>query len=597
MLRSARRTLVSIVALLLGSGLGVAACLDTDPQETPQDAGGDVPFIDARPRDPIPPADADTDTVQSDDASVDAAVDAPVVVIDTSPPERVADLAATPSTHAVVVLSWTAPADLPGGPVSAYELRFSQAPITTLEDFLAATPITSPAPLDPGSAQTFTVASLSPATEYHFAIRARDAAGNVGVVSNDATVSTKPRATFLVSEIAPANTAAEGGDFVELVAVSAGSAAGLEVRYASATSSSALLYTFAATDVAAGDRVVVRPATNNVLASSSVISVVDGAAYQDAVAYSDRGVNASATIMSAFAALHAAGAWAFSAEPVDSADDCAVLREVVNADASSSSPACGGYPGFLAPGFSLQRSGVSDTNTRQDFSVAAQTPDAANAPYCAPEGAALALTEVNPSADLLELTVTQGGSLRGFTIRRDPRASSPFGTLLGNMPALCVTAGDVIVLHVNAPDGSVSEVTAKDELDAANHPGTFDTAWDVFHTTSASALPYATSLVIAVRAPTGDYVEGAAFSSRTVIPSDGGTYHQALAYLQSVGLWSPADCGGVPCTNASSPTARDVAASWNGVGSVATDASCARSSPTSTREAASWTVGASSFGQ
>ena len=127
-------------------------------------------------------------------------------------------------------------------------------------------------------------------------------------------------------------------------------------------------------------------------------------------------------------------------------------------------------------------------------------------------------------------------------------------------------------------------------------PESDDDAWDVASTSQSSLLPTVTSLVIAVRDPGQAYVEAAAFSNMTT--AAGTTYEQSLTLIQSLGLWLPATCGGVsPCTSATTPTARDIAASWNGVGAGAGDDSCRRTSAASAREAGSWTVGPQSFGQ
>ncbi|MBX3264183.1 MAG: fibronectin type III domain-containing protein [Labilithrix sp.] len=616
---SVARSLVTWFGIAVGLGGLATACAEDDAAGGP-DADTDAPFIDAGRGD----GGRGEDDGGADDAANEAAPP------DTTPPDRVADLAATAVSHASVKLTWTAPAD-DSGSIAGYELRYATTPITTLDAFLAATSATPPSALASGAAQTVTVPGLTPETEYHFAIRARDAAGNFGELSSDVAATTKARAALLISEIAPVNVAADGGDFVELVATAAGSVADLEIRHSTAAVS-ALLYKLGPLDVAVGDRIVVHvvgqgPAgfaqedatgdkassteafaspeafdvysavSTGLVSTNSLISVMDGAAYQDAVPYSERSINASTAAMTAFANAHAAGAWSFSSAPVDSADDCATLLEVVNARSPAGSlPPCGGYPSFLASGSSLQRNGVVDTNTRADFFVAAQTRGAANAPFCATEGAKLAITEVNPNANLVELTVTEGGSLRGFTVRRDPRDGNN-GTLLSTLTPICGATDDVIVLHLGAPSGTMSETTSKDELPSAVHPGFYDGAWDVASTSGSSSLSLNTSLVIAVRDPRGDYVEAAAFSNMSSVPTDGGAYHGALALAQGLGLWLPATCGGVACTNATTPTARDLAASWNGVGATALDNSCRRASATSATEAASWSVGPSSFGQ
>ena len=151
-----------------------------------------------------------------------------------------------------MTLTWTAPSD-DSGKATAYDLRVSPTPMTTEAELLAGTPATgAPIAGAAGSPQTATVTKLQPGTAYHFALRARDAAGNWSAVSNDAVVTTKPRATFLITEVAVSNAAADGYDFIELTATKAGSAEGIEVRQLST-----VLHTIAALDVALGDRIVV----------------------------------------------------------------------------------------------------------------------------------------------------------------------------------------------------------------------------------------------------------------------------------------------------------------------------------------------------
>jgi chitodextrinase len=111
---------------------------------------------------------------------------------DETPPLPVTDLSAASIAHRQIGLAWTAPADDDGDPVASYEGRMSEGPLdeTTWE---AATPIPNPpAPGPPGGAQALTVIDLAPATSYAFALRARDAEGNLaplGPVLRVATTS------------------------------------------------------------------------------------------------------------------------------------------------------------------------------------------------------------------------------------------------------------------------------------------------------------------------------------------------------------------------------------------------------------------------
>lgn len=610
-----RRVRRLAVALVLGLPLAVACGEDRGEVEAPE-----------------PPLDASSAT-RPDAGAPPEAGPAP----DTSPPGAPGQVVATAISHTAVEVGFVAPGgDGASGRAAGYEARWSATPITDEASFGAAKLVTSPpSPAEAGQLQRFVVEGLTPESEVHVALRARDAAGNVGPLSADASATTKARAAFLVTEIAPVNTAAEGFDFVELVAVKAGFAKDIEVRHAS-SSPGALLHKLAGLDVAVGDRIVVHvaglpgpdgfvqedaardragskeafasadafdvySAVDGLVATTSVVQVVDGQTVQDAVPWSSRATDASSTAMTALATVHAAGAWTFTAPPVDAADDCATLLEVVNANASATTPpACGGYPGFLAPGSSIQRNGVVDTNTRADFAVALQTRGGPNAKHCDPEGAQLLVTEVSPApVNLLELTVLRGGALRGFSVRRNPTSAAPNGSevLAGGasspMPPICGAAGDVLVVHLGAADGTPSESSAKDEAPAATNAGWYDGAWDVATTSASSSLSFGTSSVIAVRNPAGTYVEAAVFTSGTTAAS--AAFNASLQYVQALGLWMPADCNGQPCDNATTPTGRDLAASWNGVGATAAEASCRRA-PGGGRAAAAWSVGPSSFG-
>ncbi|MBX3209127.1 MAG: fibronectin type III domain-containing protein [Labilithrix sp.] len=611
---TATRVFVTGFGVVLCLGALVTACGD-DGAADPSDAGADAPFIDAGRGD-------GGEDEESEDADGGTADTGPVIP-DTTPPERVTDLAATPASHASVKLTWTAPED-DSGSLASYELRYATTAITTLAEFLAATSATAPSALAPGASQTATVSGLTPETEYHFAIRARDPAGNFSDVSNDVAATTKARAAFLISEIAPLNTAEEGGDFVELVATKAGSAADIEIRHSTAAVS-ALLHKLAPLDVVAGDRVVVHvvgqgltgiaqeDVTNDKTSSTetfasagafdvysavssglvntnSLISVMDGATYMDAAPYSARAANASAAAMTALANAHAAGAWTFTTAPVDGADDCPTLLEVLNASGNSSPTGCGGFPGYLEKGRSLQRNGVVDTNSRADFSSAPQTRGAENAPFCPPESARVAFTEINPRANLVELTVVEGGRLRDFNVRTNPNGAGPStGSAVFSFPDFCPATGDVVVVHLGS-NATPNETTSKNQHLNADYPTYYDSAWDF---ATNNTISYATTVVVAVRTPTNVWVDAAAFTQGSGTPS--GTLLTSLQFMQSIGRWLPADCGGAPCANDTTPTAREVAANWLGLPTTS-DMSMSRS-PAAAAQASSWTLGASTFGQ
>jgi len=116
-----------------------------------------------------------------------------ITKIDTTPPAEVADLAATAATSTTLLVTWTAPGDDGSeGTASTYDLRYSVAPITAA-NFAAATTVPSvPAPRSAGSAESFTIAGLSPRTTYYVALRTADEVPNVSGLSNVVARATSP---------------------------------------------------------------------------------------------------------------------------------------------------------------------------------------------------------------------------------------------------------------------------------------------------------------------------------------------------------------------------------------------------------------------
>jgi len=107
-------------------------------------------------------------------------------------PSPVTDLVAEPAGATAVDLAWTMTGDdRMLGQAAALEIRRAAAPITDATTWEAATPVAGlPAPEAPGTAMTFTVAGLVRDTEYHFALRVLDDAGQVSDLSNPAAATT-----------------------------------------------------------------------------------------------------------------------------------------------------------------------------------------------------------------------------------------------------------------------------------------------------------------------------------------------------------------------------------------------------------------------
>lgn len=110
---------------------------------------------------------------------------------DTIPPSQIADLEVTWATGRTAHLRWTAPGDNDDqGQADEYDLRYSDAPITdeTWTHATKATGLSLPAPA--GAAESVTIGGLQLDSEYHFALRTADAAGNWSALSNPTSAQT-----------------------------------------------------------------------------------------------------------------------------------------------------------------------------------------------------------------------------------------------------------------------------------------------------------------------------------------------------------------------------------------------------------------------
>ena len=112
--------------------------------------------------------------------------------LDSLRPSRVTTLVANGATTTSALVSWTAPGnDSTTGTATSYQFRRSPNPIVTETDWSNASPITpAPTPAVAGSSESVTVTGLSTASVYWFAVRAYDAAGYVGAISNSDSVTT-----------------------------------------------------------------------------------------------------------------------------------------------------------------------------------------------------------------------------------------------------------------------------------------------------------------------------------------------------------------------------------------------------------------------
>jgi chitodextrinase len=107
---------------------------------------------------------------------------------DEDPPFAVTDLLAVAGASDQVLLTWSAPADAPGGgPAAGYDVRWwAEGGSWEAADGTAA-----PAPLSPGSPESLRVGGLAAAETYSFAVASRDGLGHVSSLSNIASATTE----------------------------------------------------------------------------------------------------------------------------------------------------------------------------------------------------------------------------------------------------------------------------------------------------------------------------------------------------------------------------------------------------------------------
>ncbi|MFE8602457.1 chitobiase/beta-hexosaminidase C-terminal domain-containing protein [Archangium violaceum] len=212
------------------------------------------------------------------------------------------------------------------------------------------------------------------------------------------------------------------------------------------------------------------------------------------------------------------------------------------------------------------------------------------------DAAVLRITEVNPNItsgrDLVELIAVKGGSVNNFTLIMGEGTTL---TALATFPNAVVAAGDIIVVHIRPAasngDASASETTSKTQYPASTNSANYDTAWDFLGSTGTD-MGYSRR-VLRVRDTLGVTQDGASFVRTGVTPP--GDFNPALQALQAEGQWSPANCGGAPCGDATTPTAVEVSADWTNIQTAKTS-SVRRVSATDTNKRDDWAVGTASFG-
>ena len=191
-------------------------------------------------------------------------------------------------------------------------------------------------------------------------------------------------------------------------------------------------------------------------------------------------------------------------------------------------------------------------------------------------------SNINNNVDLIELRVITGGDVFGITVEQVLMNA----TVLATLPHLVVAANDLVVVHLNAPGGVTNESTGKDQCVGQ---ACFDEAWDVRG--GDTGLVHG-NRVITVRA-NGAYQDAVPFVD------SGGTepaaFLDALTAIQTASQWTPAMCGGMACTYATTPSAVDISVDWADIGTTAAGDSVQVTS-NNDNSANQWEVAPGSFG-
>ena len=122
------------------------------------------------------------------------------LAVEASPiaPDAVADLVVASPEQRALTLTWTVPADATAvydGPVR-YDIRYSTAGPIDDTNWDAATPLAGEPPPGPtGAIDAMRVSGLTAATDYYFALKSIDTAGNVSLISNCAMGRTEDAET------------------------------------------------------------------------------------------------------------------------------------------------------------------------------------------------------------------------------------------------------------------------------------------------------------------------------------------------------------------------------------------------------------------
>ena len=154
---------------------------------------------------------------------------------------------------------------------------------------------------------------------------------------------------------------------------------------------------------------------------------------------------------------------------------------------------------------------------------------------------------VADGCDIIELRVTQGGSLDGFTIEERGSAIYTFG-------ALNVVKNDYIIVHFDKDDADCNGTSPVDELNAKNEMtqdmnlNILDIAFDVFTTDTGIT---GTNNVLSVRTPSGVLEDTMIFGTVATAMTFASATETAADEVLQEGGWGPVN--GAPPANYADP--------------------------------------------
>lgn len=129
--------------------------------------------------------------IQNDAEAFEANVVA--VTTDVTAPAKITNLSASPLSASSIQVTWTAVGDDGNtGTATLYDVRYSKNNITNASEFSGATVASGiSAPKQAGGSESFSISGLTAETNYYFAVKVKDDAGNFSEMSNVASATTQ----------------------------------------------------------------------------------------------------------------------------------------------------------------------------------------------------------------------------------------------------------------------------------------------------------------------------------------------------------------------------------------------------------------------